>query len=111
VCTESPPEAPAQERGVHPHLLLGQPRELGGHFLRPRLVLGRHPDVASVRSDVGGTGHRLHGGVVQERHFVHGLDALSCAGERRRRVAVLTGFDARLLCTFDELGPDPVRVE
>jgi len=49
--------------------------------------------------------------VVQERHLVHGLDALRRAGERRGRVAILTGFDAGLIRQFDELRPDAIRVE
>jgi len=49
--------------------------------------------------------------VVQERHFVDGLDPLGGAGEGRRRVAVLAGFNTCLFCTLDEIGPDPLRVE
>src|SRR5256885_11923085 len=53
--------------------------------------------------------HRLHGGMMQERHLVHGLDLLRRAGERSRRVAVLAGFDAGLFGQLDELCPDAVR--
>src|SRR5439155_1765724 len=101
----------AQERRVDAHPIFGESGELGRHLLRPGLVLRGGPYIAAVRAHVRRAVHRLHGGVVQERHLVHRLHSLRRAGERSLRVAGLACLHPRLLGEPGELGANAVGAE
>ncbi len=92
-------------------LLLRQPGDFGRHALRVALVLGRGPHVATVGAYVRRTIHRLHRGVMEERHLIDGLDALGRAGEGQSDVAPRLGHDARPLGERDELCADASGIE
>ncbi len=81
---------------MHSDLLRRYPTDLAAHHLHARLVLRRRPDVYAVGAHVRGAIHRLHRGVREERHFVHGLDALHRCRQRGDRVAVVSSDGAIL---------------
>src|SRR5207244_6196411 len=103
---EAPAETAAEIGRVHRDFLGCNPADLPADHLHARLELRRRPDVHAVGTHVRGAIHRLHRGVREERHFVHGLDALCCSGERRNRVTVVASDGAVLRGALGEQDRD-----
>ena len=103
---EAPAEPTPQIGRVHSDFLRRYPTDLAADHLNARLVLRRRPDVHGTGTDVRGAIHRLHRGVREERHFVDGLDALCCAGQRGDGVAVVASDGAVLRGALGEQAGD-----
>ena len=58
-----------------------QPGQFGHHALCSRWRLRSQPDIAAVLRVMDGTVHRLHRGMCEERHLVHGVKPLRRASE------------------------------
>ncbi len=58
-----------------------QPGQFGHHALCSRWRLRSQPDIAAVLRVVDGAVHRLHRGMCEERHLVHGVKPLRRASE------------------------------
>ena len=90
-------EATTEHGRVHGHLLGRHAGQLGREGLMAAGALGRDPQRHAVGGDLRGAIHRLHAGVLEERHLVDALDRLAAGGaERLLGVADLLRLEPRL---------------
>src|SRR5262245_10924109 len=93
------------------HLLRFKASDLRGVHTIDGLELCSRPYLAVIRTQIHSAIERLHHGVREIRHFVHGLDLLRRRTQRGRRIALFASDESRLLRKFSILLALRLRTE